>query len=248
MAIRPIPVQNANLVTTTSRGPMSVSVKTHDGRIEVDYEDIKARIERILPTLVSIYEANIEAIESKTGIWMIPTLWPSGTILDLASMQVADTLSFKDNSDLFDLINTSKRFLSDSTADKQARDTPFVYDVRVSTQAYYRFEISSVINSAQCPQCRGLYTTGGMTSHVGSLRCLRDAQCLDVADAGYVIMDDSTAVAAIRKAGVDFKVRPQALDMWVPEWVATAVKDYRKNRAFAGLKLHEFLKAVKGTD
>lgn len=111
--------------------------------------------------------------------------------------------------------------------------------------AFVRLSMSRIIDAVNCPQCRGVYSRVGLGSHIGSLKCLRDQQCIDIIDKGYGIIDDSSAVVAIRKAGLEYQVRPSALDMWAPAWIVEAIKKYRANKGYADLKLHEFLGIMK---
>ncbi len=223
-----------------------VAIQSQGTRIEISLEDIVSRINNILATLKSLHESNVKAIETKALYWLEPTINESWFTIDLQHKQLADCEDLFDHNALGTVIETCERIALAASIGQSTLESQFVYEIRDTQPGYYRFIMAKMVTSEKCQQCHKLYTKGGMTSHIGSLRCLRDAQCIDVAEMGYVIMDDSAAVSAIRKAGVDFKVRPSALDMWVPAWVSQAVKDYRKNKDFAGLKLYEFLRAVKG--
>ena len=224
----------------------SIIIQTQSERQEYNYNDLITKIESILPTVESIYEQNIIAIASGTGIWFQPEIDNRFRTATLLQCPVAGSLALSFNEDLGELIINTKRVVQACRERVPLLNIFFIHEIRSSQPNYYRYALGCAIPANICPQCRGPYTSSGMSSHIGSLRCMRDQQCLDVMDDGYIIMDDSSAVSAIRKAGIEFKVRPSALDMWVPTWVAQAVKDYRKNKNYAGLKLHEFLKAVQG--
>jgi hypothetical protein len=110
----------------------------------------------------------------------------------------------------------------------------------------YSWSLVHISEQAMCPLCHGTYTKIGMGAHIGSMNCVRDQQCLDVKSDGWQILDRA-ANRAIIKAGIEFKLRPANVDMWVPGWVNEAIKAYYAHgNSFAGLKLNEYLSKIKG--
>lgn len=112
--------------------------------------------------------------------------------------------------------------------------------------ATYAWVACHISEQAICPLCKETYTKMGMSMHTGSMACMRDQQQLDVKAEGYQIVD-AVGVRAIIKAGIEYKVRPSGMEMWVPGWVNDAIKTYySKEGGFAGMKLNEYLSKIKG--
>jgi hypothetical protein len=113
-------------------------------------------------------------------------------------------------------------------------------------QASYAWVLCHISEQAICPLCKETYTKVGMNMHTGSMSCVRDQQRIDVKAEGFEIVDSGTA-RAIMKAGIEYKVRPAGMDMWVPGWVNDAIRAYySKEGGFAGMKLNEYLSKIKG--
>jgi hypothetical protein len=114
-------------------------------------------------------------------------------------------------------------------------------------QSTYSWSTSYISEQAICPLCKETYSKSGLKTHMGSLACMRDQQRLDVRAEGYEMVQNPNDVRAILKSGVDFKVRPSGMDMWVPSWVLGAIESYHANgNNFAGMKLAEYLTKIKG--
>ncbi len=219
-------------------------------REKKDYEhtDLIKLINENLSPLIALQEFNVESYIGRGAmfpVWEV-TIESNFMSASISSIYLSNTpdevLQTKwdsKTSHLNQIIYDTQAVLSSLTE----QNPPNPYALFAYAYTPTRVSLGRVIDGLVC---EGLYTKAGMPGHAGSLRCMRDAQILDVKGWDYEPVDDVGAVAAIRKAGVDFKIRPSALDMWVPKWVGQAIKEYRKNSAYAGLKLHEFLKAVKG--
>ncbi len=237
------------LIALTIEGPNlgEYAVQVQNTRHVLDLGEVINRIEKILPVLEKFHSANETCIKVGYGSWIETRIEYKYSILDFHHLiytpELGDSQVF-----LEEIIRYTKLVLTAAQEGKRVSGLSFVWEPSNTNPSFYRYTLATIIKADSCPQCHKQYTKSGMHSHVGSLRCMRDAQVRDVECAGYVVMDDPAATNAIRKAGIDFKVRPQALDMWVPAWVARAIKDYRKTSDFAGLKLHEFLKAVGGSE
>lgn len=219
-------------------------------KTNVECSEIARTITPVTSSLEDILKDNINALLTKTGTWLTPHIFKEFEILDLSvTSAIGSDCDLESvhlcNADLIDVIEGNNEILKACSLEIPVFGRLFATEA-CPMQTGQRFKLAKLMDSVACSQCRGLYSRSGISSHAGSLRCMRDAQCLELVAAGYQIMSDSTAVTAIRKAGIEFKVRPSELDMWVPSWVAAAVNDYRKKNVFAGLKLHEFLKAVGG--
>ena len=101
----------------------------------------------------------------------------------------------------------------------------------------------------KCEQCGSVIAAGSMTSHTGSMTCMVATLDRDMRDESWYRVDVSGDMAAIRRAGIHFEVRPSHMNMWVPRWVGEAIETYKQNSKegsgpWAGLKLHEYLVKV----
>jgi hypothetical protein len=110
----------------------------------------------------------------------------------------------------------------------------------VAQGTYCSFQMGSISETEFCPICGGVYSKSGLTSHMGSLSCLRDKMLIDVKSMDYEEIQDSALMNAIRKSGVDYQVRPVALHMWAPAWVVQAATKFKES-GFADMKLSDFL-------
>lgn len=221
------------------------AVQTQNTICKFDIQDIIKRVEGIVVALEQFRAINLESITNRGGVWHYTTISVGYSIVDV-NISVYKYNMLADMQDLDHTIKCSRLVLDAVKKGDKMPKISFVWDVATSTPTFYRYYLATIIKASECPQCHKQYTKSGMNSHMGSLRCLRDTQIRDVQQAGYVIVDDPAATNAIRKSGIEFKIRPQALDMWVPAWVDKAIQDYRKSSEFAGLKLHEFLRAING--
>lgn len=230
----------------------NVAIQIRFQKQEIDQDELIKTINRGLATVESMYDHNVANIDYPAVLHMFTADLTRYSTLEVSRVHSNSPFyvghDFHGDTDVLrQLVAQTKQVLIGIKIGDQVNGLKFPYDITgAPTQS--SIALGHIIDSTVCPLCRGLYTKIGLNSHMGSLRCMRDKQCLDVKDAGYEILDDSAAIAAIRKAGLEFKVRPSALDMWVPGWVIKAVKDYRTNKGFAGMKLHEFLKVIKGNE
>lgn len=230
----------------------NVAIQVRFQKREIDPDELVKTINKVLASLESMYDHNMAQIPINHSSHLFSADLTKFSTLEVARVHIGSPFYegndfVKDTSLMGEIIERTKQVLDGIQKGVQVNGLKFPYDITgAPTQS--SIALAHIIDSTVCPLCRGLYTKVGVKSHMGSLKCMRDKQCLDVKDAGYEILDDSSAIAAIRKAGLEFKVRPSALDMWVPNWVVKAVKDYRTNKGFAGMKLHEFLKVIKGNE
>lgn len=230
----------------------NVAIQVRFQKQEIDQEELVKKISRTLGSVESMYDHNAAQTPTATAAHVFSAEFTKFSSVEVSRVSVGSPFwqgkDFgEDTGVLLQVVEQTKKVLDGIRAGEVVNGIKFPFEIQ-GAPTHSTIILGHVIDSTVCPLCRGLYTKIGLNSHMGSLRCMRDKQCLDVKDANYEILDDSAAIAAIRKAGLEFKVRPSALDMWVPQWVVKAVKDYRTNKGFAGMKLHEFLKVIKGNE
>ena len=228
---------------------MSVISRNSHGHMEaVDNDIVISKCADAIRTLEGIRKHNLDTNNSYMYNWqyqpnyMMATcrLHPAGDV---------KIMSDKIDSELTHLIKIHDKIVASLSTPNILYGSQFISAITCNLTTHgteFRFNLEKIVDTEICTICTGIYTKAGMGSHTGSLRCLRDKQCLDVKSMGYEIIDDTALSNAVRKSGIPYEVRPSMLDMWVPGWVAGAIKEYSKNNGFANLELHEFLKQMVG--
>lgn len=230
----------------------NVAIQVRFQKQEIDQEELIKTISRMLGSVETMFDHNTTFYADPAAPYLFSAELTKYNTCEVSRIAAGSPFYvgrdfYNDTGVLRELVSQTKKVLAGIKLGEVVNGLKFPYEI-TGAPTSSSIALGHVIDSTVCPLCRGLYTKIGLNSHMGSLRCMRDKQCLDVKDMNYEILDDSAAIAAIRKAGLEFKVRPTALDMWVPQWVIKAVKDYRTNKGFAGMKLHEFLKVIKGNE
>lgn len=97
----------------------------------------------------------------------------------------------------------------------------------------------------QCLKCRHIASYTTMLKHEdGQLCTTRQAQeSANLAGLKQLTIDKE--IEAVRRSGVEFERKPARYIYFVPEWVAHAIKAYKKQGKYAGMSLDEFLSKCK---
>lgn len=237
-------------------------------KIRADKGALEQTIRSNLATLVSIYETNNQLIQKYDDLTSLPPGTPPGFAIcwdrGVGKFRPTEVIHFdlrplgnvglskyevgKSQHVFKTLIQQQMTALSSVEEDK-LYPLLFVHKVDLNHKPNY-IAICQTGMHDQCDQCGLVITAGGMHSHAGSLTCMQASLERDVRENGWYRVDTSPYMAAIKRSGIPFEVRPSHLNMWVPQWVGEAIEAYKKKEkdggaSWAGLELHEYLAKVK---
>jgi hypothetical protein len=105
--------------------------------------------------------------------------------------------------------------------------------------------VTKVFSGIICPDCGRPVTKSVISSHRASMKCMTDTANRDVREVGWVTLNTSAEMHAIKSAGISIELRPSGYEMWIPRWANDAILAYNRDKGFAGLTLAQYLDKMR---
>lgn len=137
-------------------------------------------------------------------------------------------------------IDKQEQFINNVTAGLSEAGKTFV------DRADSHMSSAKIFSGIMCKDCNEIVNSKSYNAHRTSMKCMTDTTNKDVRTSGYKAVEHGPHIAALKKSGVHFEIRPSGYTIWAPDWVQEAITAWEKEPGgFAGLSLSDYLEKMK---